>query len=397
MSISIFSEDSIFKAVCYSSVRFLRNKTKLACFGRRGFNHRDNNPIISTYKLDLGISQIIYRQNDIDHVININIFEKGPPVGLDGDTKIHYAMKISYINQIKDDSKLSLDTFKILEIFIDDCKNIYEKEIKDKDFSDKRIIFYIWDDYWEVYTKKVKRPLKTLCFDDNRHFKLLEECKKFLHPDTEKEYLEYGIPYKYNILLEGLPGTGKTSLIHSLSSELDMNIATITFDPEMTDIKFMRALKRIPENTIITLEDIDVLFKKRKDNEVSSALTFSGLLNCLDGMVSIHKQIIILTTNYCCNLDSALKRPGRIDNTIHFDYCSKKQIEIIFKKFYKKDDIDNYFKSLYEEVKYLKLTTAVLQGFFFRYRNEDYLENIEELKKTVELNKYDETSKNLYM
>ena len=110
-------------------------------------------------------------------------------------------------------------------------------------------------------------------------------------------------------MLEGLPGTGKTSIIHSLSSELDMNIATVTFDPEMTDIKFMRALKRVPENTIITLEDIDVLFKKRKDNEISSPLTFSGLLNCLDGMVSIHKQIIILTTNYCCNLDSALKRP----------------------------------------------------------------------------------------
>ena len=66
----------------------------------RGLNHRDNNPIISTFKLDLGVSQIIYRQNDMNHIININIIEKGPPeVGLDGDTKIHYSMKISYINQ----------------------------------------------------------------------------------------------------------------------------------------------------------------------------------------------------------------------------------------------------------------------------------------------------------
>ena len=36
MIISILSEESIFKAVSYSSVRFLHDKNKLVCFGREG-------------------------------------------------------------------------------------------------------------------------------------------------------------------------------------------------------------------------------------------------------------------------------------------------------------------------------------------------------------------------
>ena len=96
-----------------------------------------------------------------------------------------------------------------------------------------------------------------------------------------------------------------------------------------------------------------------------------------------------MTTNYCCNLDSALKRPGRVDKTIHFDYSDKEQIKQIFNKFYKKEDKEDYFDKFYKEIRYLKLTTAILQGFLFRYRNEDLLDNIKELKDTAEKNKYD--------
>jgi SpoVK/Ycf46/Vps4 family AAA+-type ATPase len=96
-----------------------------------------------------------------------------------------------------------------------------------------------------------------------------------------------------------------------------------------------------------------------------------------------------MTTNYCCNLDSALKRPGRVDNLIHFDYTDKAQVELIFKKFYKKDNVDDIFKQFWKEIKYLKLTTAILQGFLFRYRHNDIFEHLTELKKTVEQNKYD--------
>ena len=52
---------------------------------------------------------------------------------------------------------------------------------------------------------------------------------------NEKLYHDFGIPYKYNILFHGVPGTGKTSLIFSLASELKMNIAIMTFTKDMDD------------------------------------------------------------------------------------------------------------------------------------------------------------------
>jgi hypothetical protein len=42
-------------------------------------------------------------------------------------------------------------------------------------------------------------------------------------------------------------------------------------------------------------------------------VTFSGLLNILDGAVSSEERLIFMTTNYVDRLDSALVRPGRID------------------------------------------------------------------------------------
>lgn len=42
-------------------------------------------------------------------------------------------------------------------------------------------------------------------------------------------------------------------------------------------------------------------------------VTFSGLLNCLDGVASTEARILFMTTNYLERLDPALVRPGRID------------------------------------------------------------------------------------
>ena len=63
-----------------------------------------------------------------------------------------------------------------------------------------------------------------------------------------------------NMLFHGYPGTGKTSLIYSLASELNMDVALVNFTREMNDIHLMRAMRRLPSNTILVLEDIDVLF-----------------------------------------------------------------------------------------------------------------------------------------
>ena len=85
-----------------------------------------------------------------------------------------------------------------------------------------------------------------------------------MKPETEKWYDDRGIPYKLNMIFHGYPGTGKTSTIKSIASELNFNLAMVNFDSEMTDSKLIRSLKEVPKETILVLEDIDVLFKGKE-------------------------------------------------------------------------------------------------------------------------------------
>ena len=197
-------------------------------------------------------------------------------------------------------------------------------------------------------------------------------------------------------MLEGYPGTGKTSLIFSLASELDCNIAIINFNKDMDDNNFMRAIRRLPKNSMLVLEDIDVLFKERKENDgFKSSLSFSALLNTLDGLAFRQGTITIMTTNYLCNLDSALKRPGRIDKIIHFGLATENQARHMFTKFFP-EKVDD-FEEFYQKIRSSKFTTAILQQYFL-WHMEEYegvMSNIKEFKKLCSEHNY-ETNRNLY-
>jgi ATPases of the AAA+ class len=108
-----------------------------------------------------------------------------------------------------------------------------------------------------------------------------------------------GITRKKVVMLEGPPGTGKSSLIMSLASKLEKDIAYFSFTPDITDTKLIKSMQNTPEDAIIVFEDIDCLFEERKVNDTSkNSITFSALLNCLDGLVCKDGLIVIATTNH---------------------------------------------------------------------------------------------------
>ena len=65
-----------------------------------------------------------------------------------------------------------------------------------------------------------------------------------------------------------------------------------------------------------------------------SSVTFSGLLNALDGVASSEERIIFMTTNHYDRLDPALIRPGRVDIHEILDDAHGEQAERLFRKFY---------------------------------------------------------------
>lgn len=85
---------------------------------------------------------------------------------------------------------------------------------------------------------------------------------------------------------------------------------------------------------VILLEDIDAAFVQRDSGGANTKLTFSGLLNALDGVASSEERLVFMTTNHIERLDPALIRPGRVDMVLRLGDASDKQIRRLFVKFY---------------------------------------------------------------
>ena len=67
-------------------------------------------------------------------------------------------------------------------------------------------------------------------------------------------------------------------------------------------------------------------------------VTFSGLLNCLDGVEATEARILFMTANYLERLDPALIRPGRVDFKSYIGHCTDYQLRKMFQKFYPQYD-----------------------------------------------------------
>lgn len=238
------------------------------------------------------------------------------------------------------------------------------------------------DGCWNELSRKHKRPLDTIYLDNDVKGPLINDVKKFLA--TRDVYLKFGIPYKRNYMLLGPMGTGKTSLIFALASDIGYDLAIINFGPCVDDALLMRSLARLPENTILVLEDIDALFVERKANENSRVMvSFSGLLNALDGLGNKDKLITIMTTNYIDRLDQALIRPGRIDYIVNFTYATESQIRQIFQKLLP-NQLENCEKFVRKVSNMQELTTAALQEFLFINRDcHNIIEKVDDLSQIL--------------
>lgn len=107
-------------------------------------------------------------------------------------------------------------------------------------------------------------------------------------------------------LLHGPPGCGKSSYITALAGELGFSICVLNLSERgLSDDRLNHLLSVAPQQTIILLEDVDAAFVSREDTAQQKAayeglnrVTFSGLLNCLDGVASTEARIMFMTTNY---------------------------------------------------------------------------------------------------
>ncbi|KAI5776121.1 BCS1 N terminal-domain-containing protein [Geopyxis carbonaria] len=268
----------------------------------------------------------------------------------------------------------------------------------------KTTVYNSWGTEWRPFGNPLrKRPLDSVVLAPGVKEKVIEDLSDFLN--SSDWYRDRGIPYRRGYLLYGPPGTGKTSFVKAMAGYLDYNICMINLSERgLTDDRLNHLLSNLPERSIALLEDVDAAFANRtqtaEDGYRGANVTFSGLLNSLDGAASGENRIIVLTTNHPDRLDGALLRPGRVDLKVEIGYATPEMVNGMWSRFYGPDTLpDNIISAmeanrLREELLDILrssrffdtgtegISTAELQGLFLSFKN-DPIGAIAEAKKIV--------------
>ena len=124
-----------------------------------------------------------------------------------------------------------------------------------------------------------------------------------------------GLPYRRGYLLHGIPGSGKSSLVLAVATELSLPVYLLNLSPKLSDEALVQLLEEIKERCVLVLliEDIDRAntvthadqppAQKNDHRDVMNSpvcpeLTLAGLLNAIDGPTASTGRLFFMTTNH---------------------------------------------------------------------------------------------------
>lgn len=255
-----------------------------------------------------------------------------------------------------------------------------------KEFTTVWIPQWSW---WEPSTRRRSRPEETLFYANDIHKNILSDLKRFLN--NSEEYHKRGRVHKRCYLLYGPAGTGKTTLILWLASQLALDVCLVS--ENMDSGSFINLVTSRPKNTLLILEDIDALFSSSHQRNTNPAESSSGgqssapekkesanlslLLNFLDGLLSQEGQIVFLTTNHIDKLDSALIRKGRVDRHVLLRNPNEKCIRSAWEFNFPEKSPEEFLKAYKKLGK--KAPMSAFEELFDRFSAEEAVKNVHEL------------------
>lgn len=147
-------------------------------------------------------------------------------------------------------------------------------------------------------------------------------------------YRKNNMVFKRGVILKGVPGTGKTTLLKAICNEFKGTSIVWATPGDLTQayrVKYLGEMVRELSPTILMLEDLDLYASHR---ERGNGDVLGELMNQLDGLVENQFVIVIATTNRAEEVETAIRnRPGRFDRILDIGLPKKEERERMFASF----------------------------------------------------------------
>ena len=283
-----------------------------------------------------------YKKSRFD---NKDLTNKIPIYGPDNDleTEITYDGEIIFVIVQITSGKESTEKITLFSKSIETLKNCVKNCSEEyttymEQYQNISYCMFVWgnqnyrNDWGSTPINVIKN--KTNVFLSEKNSKIFDSITKF--HKSKKLYDTLSIAYKKGILLHGIPGSGKSSIVYAIAYEFKMNIYKVSL-AGMSNSELIKQIQGIPSKSIVLFEDIDTITSMlnrengddtdNKNKKIEASVNLETMLNILDGYTYLHECLIFCTTNHIDKLDPALIRCGRINEKYEFTYASQKQIK----------------------------------------------------------------------
>lgn len=174
-----------------------------------------------------------------------------------------------------------------------------------------------------------------------------------VNDETADKLRDLSLPTRAGLLLEGPPGSGKTTLVRRVAKELEGEV-TILYPSAKTSITLVANEIEKYEKALVILEDVESFFGERGNEE------FSDFLNVVDGLKSENVVMFLATTNDSSGFDPAVRRAGRLERSVAITHVFKDALTDIIYQRLPQVDTEKVVESLREKFGQTELTMATI-------------------------------------
>lgn len=144
-------------------------------------------------------------------------------------------------------------------------------------------------------------------------------------PAVRDNMKSLGLPVKAGLLVDGPPGTGKSTLVRDMIRSVSGSDTTVIYVSADTEISALRDfVSKVKNPPLVVIEDAENFIGDRGSDG------FTDFLNFMDGVEESVGMMVVATTNDSSGLDPAAVRSGRLERQLTLDHQFADGMVVLF-------------------------------------------------------------------